>query len=187
MEFSHSAVIRISDVDYPGRVDGDAERQVERGVWGDPLARVPGQASARDRADHAAEFDLADAVVARVGHEQVALLVQREGLSGTVERAGREIEAHFGGGLPVAGVALAAVAGDRGDHSLEVDLTDSVVEAVGDVEVAFGVDRQSLRRVQHRLACYAAVARVARLPGTRNGADRAVRGDHPHPVVASVR
>jgi hypothetical protein len=42
MEFSHPAVISVSNVDHPGRVDGDAERQVERGVGGDPLARVPG-------------------------------------------------------------------------------------------------------------------------------------------------
>src|SRR5262249_57092297 len=128
MESSPSAVIRISDVDHPGRVDGDAERQVERGVWGDPLARVPGLASARDRADHAPDVDLADAVVAPVGHEQVALTVQREGLAGAVEQADREVEARLSGGLPVAGVALPAVTRDRCDHALEVDLPDSVVE-----------------------------------------------------------
>src|SRR5215510_15682716 len=99
MEFSHPAVISVSDVDHPGRVDGDAERQVERGVWGDPLACVPGSASARDRADHAPDVDLADAVVAPVGHEQIALTVQRKGLPGTAQRAGREVEARLSRGL----------------------------------------------------------------------------------------
>src|SRR5581483_9366770 len=58
-----------------------------------------------------------------------------------------------------------AGAGDRRDRAAGVDLPDALVVAVGDVDVALGVDGHAVGLVEHRLDGRAAVAVGARRGG----------------------
>ena len=83
-----------------------------------------------------AGVDLADAVVAGVGDEQVSGGVHRDAI-GPVQ---------FGGGglSAVAAIAQGSVAGDGGNDARGgVDLADAVVVGVGDEQVAAGVHRDA--------------------------------------------
>ena len=103
------------------------------------VAAIAAASVAGDGGDDArAGVDLADAVVAGVGDEQVAAGVHRNA-DGIVQLGG-------GGRPAVAAIARSSVAGDGGDDARGgVDLADAVVVGVGDEQVAAGVHRHAAR------------------------------------------
>eukprot|EP00959_Pyramimonas_sp_CCMP1952_P133714 2796087-Pyramimonas_sp.AAC.1 len=86
-------------------------------------------ASARQCGHHALRRDLADAMVAHVGHDDVALHVHRHS-AGVAEPSG--------GALSVF-IASQAAARQRGDHALRRDLADAITACVAHNDVALPV------------------------------------------------
>src|SRR5581483_3006179 len=125
--------------------------------------------------------DPADPLVERVGHVEVARLVE-------LQRPGSG-EAGLGGRAAVAavvvgrGVADLAAAGHGADDPVGVDRADPLVERVGDPHGAGAVDADAPVEVEHGPGGRAAVAGEARLPGAGEGRDDPGAGvDAPDPV-----
>jgi hypothetical protein len=121
--------------------------------------------------------DLADAVVERVGDEQVPLGVHR-GACWTAERGGHTLTA-------VAGITARPGAGNCGDHTGRADLSNHVGAVVPDEEVAGNVEHQTDRVVELGGGGLAAIPGSTGGPGAGHRHDFA-GGDPPHPVVARV-
>ena len=107
-------------------------------VAGPESPEIPEGPITRDRGDHAGvEVDFADAVVPRVGDEQVSGGVHRDA-RGIVQRGGR--------GLPVvAAEACNPVARDRDDLSGTEDFTNASIVQVGDKNISGSVTRRQRR------------------------------------------
>src|SRR5581483_7026578 len=160
VDLADQVVAAVGDVEVPGLVEGHALGGVELGV-DRPAAvtavalrlRVPGHDGDRHRVG--VEVEHADHVVAAVGHVEL--------VAGRHEHRLGELEPRTlrwaGVGLGRAGRRLGvAGAGDRGDRPAAVDLAGPLVVAVGDVDVALGVDGDAVGLVEHRLGGRAAVA-----------------------------
>ena len=84
--------------------------------------------------------DFADAVVAGVGEVEVAVGIERQGRG--------EVELGGGGERVVTGEAGCGTGDGGNDAGVEVEFADSVVVAVGDVEIVYSVESEALRRVE---------------------------------------
>src|SRR5262245_243585 len=105
-------------------------------------------------------------LVLNVRDEQSALAVQ--------EAIVRLAQLGAGSRAAVASVARFAGADDRGDAARAgIDLADSGVQPVDDVDVAVGIDLERIQVVQGRGDCGAAISRVALAPAARDGRDDA--------------
>ena len=112
----------------------------------------------------------ADGVIAGDGDVDLARGIHRQ--------PRRQMQVRIGGEPGVAPEARGvdvAVAGERGDDAVGVHLADAVIQRIGDVEVARGIERDALRRIQLRVDRGTAVAgetgaRIARHQGQRAGA-----------------
>src|SRR5262245_4088800 len=105
-------------------------------------------------------------LVLNVRDEQSALAIQ--------EAIVRLSQLCPGSRAAVAPVARFAGADDRGDDARAgIDLADSGVQPVDDVDVAVGIDLERIQVVQARGGCGAAVPRVALAPTSRDGRDDA--------------
>jgi len=71
--------------------------------------------------------------------------------------------------------AGSAVAGDRRDHPQSVDLADAVIEVVGQVEIATGIESDSCWTIQGRFGRRTAVACETAGTGARNRRDDSCR------------
>src|SRR5262249_48291342 len=157
-------IIGIADVDVAGRVHYHAVGVVEVGRRGEfAVAVVADRAGAGDGDDDAVGQNLADAVGARVGDEDVA-----EGVGG---EGGRLVCHRRGARAVVAAVARGPSAGDGDNDSVGLDLADAVVALVGEVDVAAAIDGHAPRRVDLGRGGGAVVAAVARGPGAGDGDD----------------
>src|SRR5579884_2476689 len=109
-----------------------------------------------DRAGH--QIDDANAVVGDIGDEQPAVC--------SIERQPVRLgQPGARGGTAVAAEAGLAGAGQGRDHPGHIDPADDRVEAVGEIEIAGGVERHVERAVQHRRLGRAAIAGKPFLPG----------------------
>src|SRR5579884_1463983 len=125
---------------------------------GTAVAAEPGLAGAGQGRDHPGHIDPADDRVEAVGDIEIAGPADRDAVG--------FVEARLGRRTAVAGISLGAVAGDRRDRAGGgIDAADAVVEGVGEIEVAGGVERHVERAVQHRRLGRAAIAGKPFLPG----------------------
>ena len=107
----------------------------------------------------------AHAAIQAVGEVEVALAVEGEAV--------RLVQVSPGGGAAVAGEALGAVAGDRGDHlGPGIDPADAVVVGVGEGQVARAVEGDVEGRVERGLGGGSPVSGEARPPGADRAGDR---------------
>src|SRR5262245_44066409 len=119
-------------------------------------------------------------LVLNVRDEQSALTVQ--------EAIVRLAQLGPGSRTAVASVARFAGADDRGDDARAgIDLADSGIQPVDDVDVAGGIDLERIQVVQGRGDCGAPISRVALAPAARDGRDDArALVDSANGVVAPV-
>jgi hypothetical protein len=104
------------------------------------VAGTPGEKkivdAVADNGGHTPVGELDDAVVLLIGDEEAAVgerqYVRRIIQMGAGDRKGRACR-------------LRAVACDRGDHSGGVDAADALIIGIGDVEIAFGIERDVAR------------------------------------------
>src|SRR5262249_11928845 len=129
VDLPDAVVVEVGDVEIAGRIHLEPGRARDlRGGRRAVVAREPGDARADDRVDRTARVDRADALVLRVGEDDVAGLVHDD--------VGRAVEPDDGRGHAVDAEGRRAVARDRGDRAgRRVDLADAIVAAVGDEEV----------------------------------------------------
>ena len=161
------AVAGIGDQDGVIGADSDVLRVRKAGdrrdagvvhLAGDAVGRIiPVEApvaAAGKNIDDAVCGHHADGIVARDGDIDLAGGIHRQ--------PRRQMEVGLGGEPGVApearGVDL-AVTGERGDDALGVHFADAIVQRIGDVDIARGIERDSLRRVQLRVDRGTAVAR----------------------------
>ena len=87
----------------------------------------------------------------------------------------RLFELRLGCRAAIAAVTCHAGAGEGGDDlRFHVDLAHDVVRHVDDVEIAFGIKAELMREPEGGLQGGTAIAAVARLPCTCDGADGAI-------------
>src|SRR5262249_26469222 len=94
---------------------------------------------ARNRCDDAVQSHLANPVVLGISDVEVALCVHRQRLAACDGTCG-EIQLRHPGEAAIARGAASSRTGHCGDETIEVNLPDSIVEAVGDIEVSFIVE-----------------------------------------------
>ncbi|MNS29471.1 hypothetical protein D3C72_614720 [compost metagenome] len=163
-DLADAVVARVRHVDRAGGVHGHAAGAVELGGGGAALG-VARAGAAAEGADQAGGRDLADGVVAGVGHVDVARSVHRELVRVVEARRGRD----------AVGQAGDALAGERRVGAVGRHAADAVVAAVGHVEVAGGVEGDALGRVE------------AGAGGAGEGRHGAVLGNLADHAVAAVR
>jgi len=151
-----AVVVGIGDVDVAVTVDGHADRSVEAGGALDAVG-VARLAAARQRAHAAVGCHLADRVVVRIGHVEVAQAVDGQ--------RRRRVECR-GGAKAVREARMAA--GEGGYLAVGRDAADAAaIAAVGHEHVAVGVDDGPERIAE--AACQRRHARGPRGPGRRVG------------------
>ncbi len=133
VDHAHAVVQRVGDVDVAVGRGGDRAGRVQRGLGRRlVVAVVAVLARSGDGGDDPGRsIDAADAVVVRVGDDQIAVGRDRDAV--------RRVELRHDRGAVVAGEAGAQLvaAGDRLDLDVvRVDAADDVVVRVGDVDVA---------------------------------------------------
>ena len=144
---------------------------------GKPSSGVTSGGASGHRADDS-PGDFADAAVAQVGDVEAAAPIQCD--------VGREEQGRAGCGGAIAGEARVSVGREGADGAVRRHLADPVVERVGDVEVACGIDRHALRPVQLGVDGRRAVAAVSGQAGARHRRDGAIGRDPADHVVARV-
>src|SRR5581483_8617291 len=178
VDLADAVDLRLGDVELAGGTPGKCAGFRQLGVDGRSAVAV---AALRPRPHHGGDdpvgVDLPDAVVGGVGDIEVA--------GGVVDDALRIVELGLEGRAAVAGEvvgALVAAAGDDGrrhtghrrDGAAGIDHPDDLVEGIGDVHVAGGVEghHAGLEELgSDGRAVVAAVARPARAGHARDGAD----------------
>ena len=115
--------------------------QLGAGGWSAIAGKIS-SAVADDCADRPrSRRNLANYIVFAVSYVQVA--------AGIKCNASRRIQLGAGGRPAIAGVARGSVPGDRTDNAgARCNLADQIVSWIGDVQIAAGVDRQGVRRIQ---------------------------------------
>ena len=116
------------------------------------------------RGNSAARAYPPDTVVERVGDEKIAIVVDGHCLG--------DIQASTGGGAVVAAKVGYTVTCHSGDGTGRLEVSDTVVEGVGDEEVVVAIHRHSDGEIQAGAGSRAAVTAIAgRSTTTRYGAD----------------
>ena len=173
-DLADGGVVGVGHEDLAGGIHRHRRRVAELHLDAGAVARAEavGRGVAGDRRHGAIRGDAADQVVEGVGHDEVAVVVEREAL--------RVPEARVGPGA-IGLARLARGAGERGDDARRRDLADRVVERVGHVDRAVGGRENALGLVEtRRRTC--AVGRAGGSGGTRErrgnagGRDPADRG-----------
>ena len=159
---ANAVVAIVRDVDLSLAVDGDAHRSVEPSVAAVTVEEATDRAYQRTHL--ARRVDASDSLVAAVAEQDTA-----SGVDGDPPRV-----VHLRGLARAVEVARLARARDRGDGAVGFDVTDAVVDVVGDVDVALAIDSDTHRLVELRGAALT-VCKTACAAGQRG--DRAV-GEH---------
>jgi hypothetical protein len=89
----------------------------------------------------------------------------------------RGAERGRGGCGAVAAEALLAGSGNRGDDAAYVDVPDTLVSRIGDIQVSGGIQGHALGPQQHRFGGLPVVAAVSKLTRSGNRGDDPAGGD----------
>ncbi len=138
--FPDRVVAVLGDKQVAARIDGDADRIVQRGDRGaTTVARVANGRAAGHRRDYAArQIHRAHAIVLRIGNQQVAVDVERQS-GGSVELGRR-------GETAIAPIAASAGAGHGAEQARGmIYFTHNVATRIGNEQIAAGIDRNGLR------------------------------------------
>ena len=169
-DLAHYMVSGIGDIAVPKGIHRRGLRKVQLGFGRRPaVARVTVAAVAGYRGDGGALGDHADAPVQRIGHIEVPVRIHGD--------AGGRVQLG-GAGLPgLARESGRTVAGDRVDVEFGIDHAHAAIGRLGDVHVAGGIHRNTVRLEQARSGGQASVAGIADAPVAGDGIDDAIGGD----------
>ncbi len=139
--FAHPRIARVGYINVAGAIHRHALRAVELRAGGRAGIAAESRCSvARESRDGAARAHLAHHVIAGVGDVIVAGAVRGDGV--------RRVHLRAGGRAAIAGVAVAAVAGEGADVAARLGHADAVVQRIGDVDMTRPVDRHAGRTVE---------------------------------------
>lgn len=171
------AIADVGDVErVRDRVVHDAVRRAERCAGADGID-VAGRAGAGQRRHLSAGGDLADGVIAGVGHVEVAGVVERH--TARIAEARREAAS-------VDEALHSRIADDRVRDAVRRHFADGVIVRVDDVDRARARDRDAGRCVEARVRA-ASVVRARRFGETGQRPHLTGRGNHTDGVIAAVR
>ena len=168
LETEQDAALPVRDVEGARGRRGEAVRACEIHALGGALSRKPWIAAVEGR-------NRDDAVGGHLPHQALAVgeIEVARGVHGhAVDRSERR-----GGGGDAVGIEHRPAACDGRDDSARRDLAHTEVTAVGDVQVARSIDRQSPGIPELRFGGWAAVAREAVRAVAGHGPDGAARRD----------
>ena len=136
-----AAVARVGDDDIALCIDRHAAWVIEARVASVPIGKAC-ILRASERGDGAVWCHLADAVVARVGNDGVALCINRHAAWALKARVAS---------VPI-GKAFILRASERGDGAVWCHLADAVVARVGDDDIALCINRHAAWLIKARVA-----------------------------------
>ena len=91
-DFANRMVVGVGDVNVARPVDGEPARVIETRVGAVTVCSAGiGAVATGERADHAARRDLADRVVARIGHVNISRRIDRDPIGGGKFRSGAHV------------------------------------------------------------------------------------------------
>lgn len=162
----------IGDVEVSLGVESEAARRRE--ACGTALAVGKADGAACEGRDVALRVDLADAVVGSIGDVEVSLAIAEE--MGRCRKGGSQGRAIEGAG--------GSSTREGGDFALGVDLADTAIAEISDVQVVLSVDRQIDRGREAGLG--GETVQESGRPGAREGGDFAGGVELADTVVGSV-